>query len=162
MPTKRNKVSHDQAPQVSPTVLSILSEGLFAPPEGENDRERIEWKYFTAADAKQKILEQCKVFILTEWVRQRPGTRPAWWWSTEAPEKTRRRLGGIGVPMHERFPAYVPIYECGVPVIFHADDPSNPPAFESEAAYLKRHGLLTPEETRRLRKKDFEPEVIED
>ena len=41
-----------------------------------------------------------------------------------------------------------------------AIDPNNPPQYESEAAYLKRHGLLTPIESRRLRKRDFEPEIV--
>lgn len=40
-------------------------------------------------------------------------------------------------------------------------DPSNPPLFESQAAYLKRHGLLAPEEGRRLKPRDFEPEIVE-
>lgn len=43
----------------------------------------------------------------------------------------------------------------GVPI-----DPSDPPRYESEAAYLKRHGLLLPGEERRLRPKDFEPESV--
>ncbi len=190
MPTKRNKVSHDQAPQVSPTVLSILSEGLFAPPEGENDRERIEWKYFTDDDAKQKILAQCRDFILTEWVRQRPGTRPAFWWATQAPEKARRRLGGRGDPAFMHL-ADLETYEHGIPTTFldpwqvdyyngragdvhgnkigshnegdfagRAIDPKDLPRFESEATFLQRHGLLLPGEKPRLRKKDFEPEVI--
>jgi hypothetical protein len=36
----------------------------------------------------------------------------------------------------------------------------NPPLFESEAAYLKRLGLLLPGEARRLGKMDYEPECI--
>jgi hypothetical protein len=38
-----------------------------------------------------------------------------------------------------------------------AIDPNDPPRFESQAAYLKRHGLLLPGEQRRS---DFEPETI--
>ena len=36
-------------------------------------------------------------------------------------------------------------------------DPNDPPQFESEAAYLDRHGLLLPSERRRLSREDFEP-----
>jgi hypothetical protein len=42
-----------------------------------------------------------------------------------------------------------------------AIDPKDPPVYESQAAYLERHGLLLPGERRRLRKADFEPETIE-
>lgn len=44
-----------------------------------------------------------------------------------------------------------------------AIDPNDPPTFESEAAYLDRHGLLTPEEKRHLEKHPelLEPEEIE-
>jgi hypothetical protein len=34
---------------------------------------------------------------------------------------------------------------------------ANPPMFESEAAYLQRHGLVTPTETRVLQPEQFEP-----
>jgi hypothetical protein len=43
----------------------------------------------------------------------------------------------------------------GVPI-----DPDDPPVFESQAAYLERHGLLLPGERRRLRKVDLEPERV--
>ncbi|MEP7307325.1 MAG: hypothetical protein ABJA98_17590 [Acidobacteriota bacterium] len=41
-----------------------------------------------------------------------------------------------------------------------AFDPHDPPRFESQAAYLERHGLLTPREAARLTSRDFEPEAI--
>jgi hypothetical protein len=43
----------------------------------------------------------------------------------------------------------------GVPI-----DPDDPPLYESQAAYLERHGLFLPGERRRLRKADFEPEPV--
>jgi hypothetical protein len=42
-----------------------------------------------------------------------------------------------------------------------APDPDDPPVFESEASYLKHHNLLLPGEARLLKKRDFEPEVLE-
>jgi hypothetical protein len=42
----------------------------------------------------------------------------------------------------------------------NAIDPNNPPRFESQAAYLERHGLLSPEERRRLPADAFEPELV--
>ncbi len=44
---------------------------------------------------------------------------------------------------------------AGVPI-----DPSDPPAFESQASYLDRHGLFLPGEKKRLRKCDWQPEFI--
>jgi len=41
-----------------------------------------------------------------------------------------------------------------------AIDPNDPPTFESQAAYLKRHGLLLAGEERRLRKVDWEAEAV--
>ena len=41
-----------------------------------------------------------------------------------------------------------------------AVDPSNPPQYESQASYLKRHGLFLSGEEQRLSKADFEPEVL--
>ena len=41
-----------------------------------------------------------------------------------------------------------------------AIDPADPPRFESQAAYLERHGLLFPNEKRRLKPMDFQPEAI--
>ena len=40
---------------------------------------------------------------------------------------------------------------------YFAIDPNDPPTFESEAAYLQRHGLLSTPESRHA---DFEPETI--
>ncbi len=41
-----------------------------------------------------------------------------------------------------------------------AIDPTDPPRFEAQAAYLDRHNLLSASERRRLTAKDFEPEAI--
>jgi hypothetical protein len=42
-----------------------------------------------------------------------------------------------------------------------AIDSDDPPTFESQAAYLKRHDLFLTGEERRLKKSDFEPEAIQ-
>jgi hypothetical protein len=41
-----------------------------------------------------------------------------------------------------------------------AIDPDDPPIFESQAAYLKRHDLFLAGEERRLKKADWEAEAI--
>jgi hypothetical protein len=145
-------------PQVSPTILAILTEGLIWPmPGSEDDESQTEilcWKYFKSDDEKNQIIASCRDVILAEWIRQRPGTRPDFWWRKEAPEKTRRRIGGVVGS------AYVAEedFHHGIPSI--CVDPKNPPKYESEAAFLKRHSLLTPAEKQSLKLKDFAPESV--
>jgi hypothetical protein len=86
----------------------------------------------------------------------------------------RERLGGIGTPVHEVL-NYGPAWTYGIPdrwvtvsdVACYgpkfrgvAIDPSDPPRYESQAAYLQRHGLLLPGEAARLRAPDFAPELV--
>jgi hypothetical protein len=40
-------------------------------------------------------------------------------------------------------------------------DPHDPPQYESQASYLKRHGLFEAGEEKRLRPRDFKPEIVE-
>jgi hypothetical protein len=42
-----------------------------------------------------------------------------------------------------------------------AIDPNDPPRYESQAEYLKRHNLFELGESRRLQAKSFEPEVVD-
>jgi hypothetical protein len=127
--------------------------------------------------------------IVAEHVATYPGTRPHRWWQYDAPEP-RRRLGGIGTPASDvlscvpTFRYGLPwiwierwqvMYYSGLAVDIHgapigdryprsfagvAIDPNDRPRFESQAAYLKRHGLFLAGEERRLKKSDFEPESV--
>lgn len=108
--------------------------------------------------------------ILPAWIEAKPGTRPSCWWRFDAPEN-RRRLGGIGDPLHEAS-AYAPDHHLGIPTDWvlpdgpHADrgapvDPADPPIFESQAAFLDRHGLLEPGERNRLPEDALEPEPLD-
>jgi len=95
------------------------------------------------------------------------------WYFTPTLCEPRLRLGGSGIPRHECL-NYVPSFRCGVPDLWiseadvddHDDiqgvppDPRDPPKFESQAQYLRRHNLLEPGEARRLKARDFEPETI--
>jgi hypothetical protein len=69
---------------------------------------------------------------------ERLGKRPRIWWEEDAPEKWRRRLGGYARSLGGGW--------YGVPSSYGGIDLANPPCFESQAAYLRRHGLLTEEE----------------
>lgn len=86
----------------------------------------------------------------------------------------RRRLGGTGDEMYFLLGG-VPRWIFGIPQgwvtaedkRWHpwkdrpctAFDPGDPPLFESQAAYLDRHGLLRPAERKRLTEADFAPEA---
>lgn len=104
--------------------------------------------------------------IITDWIKTKQGTRPAMWWRYEAPRldpeqlgrwsrtvlaprliQTRRKLRGEGKPLHEAL-NFAPAHHYGIPAWF--GDPDNPPVFESQHAYLKRHGLLLPAERRKI------------
>jgi len=116
--------------------------------------------------------------IVNWWIKDQPGTRPRCWWRFSAPEP-RRRVGGTGVTRQEVWgrPNYLPAFQLPAPDSWltadkkhlhpFADDPlavpvdpDDPPTFESQAAYLKRLGLLLPEE-KRLAPDAFAPERIE-
>jgi hypothetical protein len=113
--------------------------------------------------------------IVEEHVEQFPGTRPEHWWSYSAPRsprgtypgrfydgklpEPRERLGGTGTPDYEAR-AVVPSFSFGVPDGWIDIDRDDMPLFESEATYLKRHGLLFPGEAKRLMKEDWEPEPV--
>jgi hypothetical protein len=92
--------------------------------------------------------------ILAEHVKENPGTRPALWWRYDAPRlpvgtfpghyrdgqlpEPRLRTGGIGTPVAATSAAY----GYGLPTAWIDIDEDDPPTYESQAAYLKRHDLL--------------------
>jgi hypothetical protein len=110
--------------------------------------------------------------ILAEHVKENPGTRPALWWRYDAPRlpvgtfpgwyidgklpQPRKRDGGIGTPAYE-VSAIGPSFAYGIPEIWVGTDEDDPPIFESQAEYLKRHGFLLTGEERRA---EFEPEAV--
>jgi hypothetical protein len=104
------------------------------------------------------------------WIEKHPGTRPTMWWRFDAPRcaenselpELRHCLGGTGTPASETM-AYKPELPLGIPVDWDVDfDEADPPLYEAQASYLKRHGLLVPGELKRLTKEDFEPEAAVD
>lgn len=118
--------------------------------------------------------------VLERWLRDRPGSRPSLWWKYEAPrlpakgtgsfydgklEEPRRQVGGSGLTQWEAGENWLPHLKCGIPAsreCFKTFDPSDPPNYEAQAVYLKRHGLLTAEEAEALtnRPEAWEPEIL--
>jgi hypothetical protein len=115
--------------------------------------------------------------FLPEFIRKNPGRRPVAWWLFDAPRQPdrgsgwyyegtlpepRRLLGGKGSTPWDAGIAVVPCFSCALPCAWEGYDPTDPPTFESQAAFLQRHGLLTDPEKRALAKLPaaWEPEVV--
>lgn len=121
----------------------------------------------SAADLR-RLWDTVGADLVEKWARERPGARPAGWWLYEA-LGPRERLGGVGttiasarglpdvlafgIPQYWATELHVTFLGAGV-----AFCPVNPPTFEAQATYLRRHKLLLPGEAKRLRPADFEPE----
>lgn len=123
-------------------------------------------------DVRPKYWDDISAELTEDYVREHPGSRPWGWWVLDAPapelveqdddhrprEVMRRQVGGSGALSQS------PRFNFGIPGYIDDFDPplpGDPPVCESQAMYLKRYGLLDATEKRKLRKKDYEPEVIE-
>lgn len=95
--------------------------------------------------------------VMASWIADQPGTRPFAFWLLEAPEP-RRHVRGCGRPDPEGTYPHDLARRRGI-LPFTDVDPNDPPFVESEAAYLRRHGLLTAGED--LPAECFEPVLVE-
>ena len=82
--------------------------------------------------------------VLESWIRDHPGTRPGAFWKFDATEPRKRTPVAKWGPL-------VPDYCFGLCVI--GEDAT----YESQADFLRRHGLLDPSEVDRS---DFKPEFV--
>lgn len=102
---------------------------------------------------ERAVWEKLQGQILALWIESHPGTRPSAWWrygdGVHVPE-LRRVLSGAGRPACIE-------HGFGIPHCWEGFSADNPPTFESESMYLKRHGLLTPAEQVR---RDFSPVTV--
>lgn len=147
--------SRNRAQEICPEHWKLLNDIPLEGDAGDN------WfAEHTFREAAPKLWTEHRDTILARWIAERPGTRPSCWWRFDAPRDTamqaeranwfyagdliqgRRQLGGSGVPAWEKYPSTVPAWEFGIPHMDDIDD-SDPPRFETERAYLERHGLLT-------------------
>lgn len=117
--------------EIDPSLLAWFKDEAPAPVE----------HYFMTDEAVHGLWVTHGAEIVAEWAETAPGTRPAAWWKYDAPEN-RQRLGGKGTPASD-VSANAPYFVLGVPADWAEDfDPTDPPMFESQAAFLKRHGLM--------------------
>jgi len=122
-------------------------------------------------EALRELWDRARGEVLTGWTKDHPGTRPAVFWRFDAPrqllgthggafydgklQQPRKQISGAGCDA-SAISAYMPHYECGLPTSWAGFEEGDPPVFESQAAYLRRHGLLTPHEVRVLTAADYE------
>jgi hypothetical protein len=98
--------------------------------------------------------------ITKRWIVEHPGKRPWAWWRVDSPERLRRHVGGgPGDLSHNVYD----LGDCGLPGLssLRTRDPNNPPLYEAQAVYLKRHALLEPGEEKRITAAGWLPEAIE-
>lgn len=95
----------------------------------------------------------CREELLADWGSMFPETMPWAWWEFEAPRWSdprflawsgrlpapRIKLSGSGAYRHDRL-AYVPAHTAGQYQLVDINE-TDPPVFESEVSYLRRHGI---------------------
>jgi hypothetical protein len=215
MPRKRRIPKRRHGDEVHP----VLQKALQDQPVKREERAAL---FFLTLEQAEARWQEYGSRIVTEWIKEHPGTRPSRWWLHSAPRATeqdlvtmnfvgeyrvradaicrpRLRIDGIGTPMHEAF-GFTPVLAYGLPTAWCITldgnlqrdcwydwreqhiryggsalagylkpntaacgiDALSPPRFESEAAYLQRHDLLTATEKRHLSEHPelFTPETI--
>lgn len=96
-----------------------------------------------------KLWQQHGPGALARFIEANPGRRPRTWWVYSAPEATRRTVTGRCKLWQASNPWR------GIPSNLHVI--AAPLSFESSAAYLSRHGLLSAAELARLKPADWTP-----
>lgn len=119
------------------------------------------WPCFLLTDSQlEATWRKHEAELVAEWIETQPGTRPWAFWEWSAPGP-RLRTGGEGVSAPDRWENYGAWLSFGIEVNWAHVDPDDPPRFESEAAYLQRHNLMSAAERRRLPADAFEDDTIE-
>jgi hypothetical protein len=122
-------------------------------------------------EALRELWDRARGEVLTGWTKDHAGTRPRTWFRFDAPRQLlgthagcfydgklpqpRKQISGAGCDA-SAISAYMPSYKSGLPTAWAGFEEGDPPVFESQAAYLRRHGLLTPHEVRVLTAADYE------
>jgi hypothetical protein len=139
MPTKRRCFSRFAQPTLSAGLWALLNDA--EPPAEGNPFELLALRDAGLRELWHEHREQ----VLADFIDQWPGCRPALWWQYDAPADMRRQLAGSGAPLHT-VSAFVRYASYGL-LDWACADPDEL-VFETQAAYLRRHGLLLPAERR--------------
>ena len=165
MATNRTRRTRKMTPGISENMRRYLLTG---------ECEKGDIEIFMTTDKEMRTAwDRCRDDIMGAWIKNAPGTRPYMWWECDGPKQDtgtgayfeplpipRERIGGKGKTTCEVYPAVVPRFEKGIPSSWAEIDDDNPPTFEAEATYLKRHGLLIETEEKHLKKANFKHEKV--
>jgi hypothetical protein len=148
MPTNRKRTTRSRrGPPIAPDDWAFLND----------DKPKNPFVALIKADSRWRALwEEYGESITSEWANRHPGTRPTHWWKFSAPRlptpagyegleswwwlEPRLQVGGEPVDATDGASARnkaVPDWDDENPAYL-----ASPPVFESESAYLARHGLL--------------------
>jgi hypothetical protein len=137
---ERMRVLKPRFEKITPTQLYLMTNGLYPkPPEDTCQEELIELALvYPTIDFEgcRELWNRAAEEVLHDWIAQRPGRRPRFWWHFTAPRisqaelekhprwtgawfvarlcEPRLRLGGTGTPIYEVL-SYVPEFEYGIP-----------------------------------------------
>jgi len=176
MPTTRKRRGTKVRAGLTPAQIRYLWDGLLDPGE---EVDKLEALLLRRDDEPcRRLWEENRDEVLAGWIAGRPGSRPTCWWLFDSPRQPagrypgfwfdghlpepRQQVGGAGQAPWDAGLAYYPEFVCGLPAFWETYDQDNPPLFETQASYLKRHGMLTPGERRKLTPADFEPIIWHD
>lgn len=170
MPRKRRIDKAKPHAGISDAVWAYLNDQAI--PDGDSGAQ-FEILLLESGRSEQlrEVWAQHRVAVLAQWLKDHSGTRPAVWWRFDAPrqllgthggafydgklQQPRKQISGGGCDA-SAISAYMPSYESGLPTSWAGFEEGAQPVFESQAAYLQRHGLLTPHEVRVLTASDYE------
>ena len=130
------------------TIPAALLKYFKGEPYGPDDEGACDVFLMERRPAMKEAWNSYRGQVLTDWIKKNPCSRPSAFWSFDATEP-RKQNSGSGDGICEG----MAIDADGLPKYWQFNwDTSDPPIFESEAAYLERHGLLTLTEKTYLKK----------
>ena len=129
MPRKKSRKQ-----KIDPVLLSLLT-----------DQDAGIAKFLYDDETLEKAWQEHSEEILKSWIKEKPGTRPTFWWQFEASEP--RKITGKFVLLREIYPALLPHTIKGIPQNMETTEVF----IESEASYLLRHNLFLKGEKKWIR-----------
>jgi hypothetical protein len=164
MPTMRSRRAQEYRPPLSrPLAVWLMTGDLAAAiaartPGTSGFAGGVAHVLLDGPDQHRAVWEAHATALCAEYTAEHHGRRPWGWWRYAAVEG-RRQLGGVGRPVLGPYgPHRVESWRefRGLPILLNLAA-ADPPIFEAEAATLRRLGVLTRDEARRLDLSVFDP-----
>jgi hypothetical protein len=145
------------APGAPEWLVRYLLEHVEPRAEGAEREAYFEMRFCDGPLGEREAWRQFEGELLARWVAAHPGTRPWAWWRYTAPQG-RRQTSGAPI---EAGALRDQVDDEGLPLALGCFERAEAVAFESQAACLKRLGLLSADEAQRLKPAAFGPEWVE-